>query len=137
MAIANECRARNEEPCLVSQSYVHGYLIYTFIPPKPSDPPGGVLAAGVARGDILQFLSAHLKRKDGMGESFAGVPDHTAVVTRVEANGVLRTVEQNIGGVKIVKEGIYDLSEMVGGEVRIYRAAGERWLKPLDVSDDI
>jgi hypothetical protein len=121
---------------MASQSYVHGYLIYTFLPPKPSDPPGGILAAGVARGDILQFLSAHLKRKDGMGEIFAGAPDHTAVVTRVEANGVLRTVEQNIGGVKIVKEGKYDLSEMVGGEVRIYRAAGERWLKPLDVSDD-
>jgi hypothetical protein len=134
VAIAEECRAKNQEPCIGSQSYVHGYLIYTFIPPKPSNPPGGVLAAGVARGDILQFLRAHLKRKDGMGESFAGAPDHTAVITHVEPDGVLRTLEQNIDGVKIVKEGRYDLSEMVGGEVRVFRAAGEKWLKPLDAT---
>ena len=120
---------------MTSQSLIHGFLIYTYIPPKLSEPTGGIVAAGVARGDIVQFLSAHLKSKDGMRWSYAGAPDHTAVITHVEIDGVLRTVEQNSGGVKIVKEGKYDLSEMISGEVRIFRAVGENWLKPLGPTD--
>lgn len=133
-SIAAECRLMGQEPCMKSQGYIHGSLIFTSIPLKPSDPPGSVEAAGVARGDILQFFKAHLKRKDGTAWSYAGDPDHTAVVTRVERGGALAVVEQNLGGVKKVVNGRYDLSEMIGGEVRVFRAVGENWLAPLDPS---
>ncbi|KAI9737719.1 MAG: hypothetical protein M1818_005723 [Claussenomyces sp. TS43310] len=133
-AVAAEERAQGLEPCMSSQGLVHGSVLYSYLPPKPSEPRGGVDAAGVARGDIAQFLTAHFKRKDGMGESWAGAPDHTAVITHVEKGGVLRVVESNSGGVKRVKEGRYDFSELVKGEIRIFRVVGESWLGPLDPS---
>ncbi len=61
----------------------------------------------------------------------AGDPDHTAVITAVEPSGLLRVVEQNVGGVKRVREGRYDMSEMTAGEVRIFRAVGMGWLGEL------
>ena len=133
-AVAEECRAQNQEPCVPSRSYVHGALIYTYIPPKPSDPPSGVLAAGTARGDIIQFLTAHFRSRDGLSWSSRGAPDHTAVITAVERGGILKVLEQNVGGTKIVMEGKVDMSEMTSGEVRIFRPVGENWLVPLDLS---
>lgn len=88
--------------------------------------------AGVARGDVIQLLSAHFKSKDGRSEKWAGAPDHTAVITGVESNGVLRVVEQNVGGVKRVRNGEYNMEELVKGEVRIFRAVGESWVGKLD-----
>jgi hypothetical protein len=114
-----------------SQSLIHGSLLYTYIPPASPEPPGGILEAGVARGDVIQLLKAHFKSKDG-SQKWAGDPDHTAVVTGVELNGVLRVVEQNSGGVKVVKKGSYDMSELVKGEVRIFRAVSESWVGKLD-----
>jgi hypothetical protein len=38
----------------------------------------------VARGDVMQFLKAKFRSKDGRSWSSAGDPDHTAVVTEVE-----------------------------------------------------
>ncbi|RDW84567.1 hypothetical protein BP6252_02157 [Coleophoma cylindrospora] len=133
-AVAADCASRHQEPCMTSQSLVHGYLIYSYLPavsPYP-DPKGGVLEAGVARGDIIQFLKTHFKAKNGMREAWAGMPDHTSVVTAVEPDGVLKVLEQNNGGVKIVGDGKYDMSELVGGEVRIFRAVGENWVGKLD-----
>lgn len=51
----------------------------------------------------------------------------------VKANGVIEVVEQNVGGVKKVMRGEYNMAELVKGEVRIYRAVGESWVGPLDV----
>ncbi|KFY07898.1 hypothetical protein V492_06719 [Pseudogymnoascus sp. VKM F-4246] len=133
-AVASACTDRGEEPCMSSKGYVHGALIYEKIGRKHPEPPGGVLAAGVARGDILQFWKARLEAKDGRSWKSAGAPDHTAVITRVDSNGVMKTVEQNMGGVKIVKEGSYDVDELVEGEVRIFRAAGVNWVGPLEAS---
>jgi hypothetical protein len=133
IAVASDCTARGQEPCMTSQSYVHGAFIYEKIGSKQPEPSGGVMAAGVARGDILQFWKAHLKAKDGRSWKSVGAPDHTAVITRVENSGVLKIVEQNISNVKIVKEGSYDVDELVEGEVRIFRAVGVNWagqLKP-------
>lgn len=121
---------------MTSQSLVHGYLIYSYLPsisPYP-EPRGGVREAGVARGDIIQFLKTHFKAKNGTGEAWAGLPDHTSVVTAVEPDGVLKVLEQNNGGVKIVGDGKYNMSELVGGEVRIFRAVGEDWVGKLDPS---
>lgn len=134
LAVGAKASSQGREPCMSSQSYVHGFLIYSYIPatsPYP-EPRGGIQEAGVARGDILQLLSTHFKAKDGRSEKWAGAPDHTAVVVGVEPDGVLRLVEQNIGGVKIVREGSYDMSELVRGEVRIFRAVGESWVGKLD-----
>ena len=133
-AIGTKASSMGREACMSSQSYVHGALIYSYIPatsPYP-DPRGGIREASVARGDILQLLSAHFKSKDGRSEKWAGAPDHTAVVVGVEPNDVLSVVEQNIGGVKKVREGTYDMSELVKGEVRIFRAVGEGWVGKLE-----
>ena len=134
IAIGSTFSSKGQEPCMPSQSYTHGYLIYSYIPSKSlyPEPKGGVLEAGIVRGDIIQLLSAHFKSKDGKSEKWAGAPDHTAVITGVESNGVLRTVEQNVGGVKRVKKGEYDMSELVTGEVRIFRAVGESWAGKLE-----
>ena len=61
-----------------------------------------------------------------------GAPDHTAVVVGVEPNDVLKVVEQNVGGVKKVRDGSYDMSELMRGEVRVFRAVGESWVGKLD-----
>jgi hypothetical protein len=54
----------------------------------------------------------------------------------VEPNGVVKVVEQNVGGVKKVMKGEYNMGELVKGEVRIFRAAGESWVGKLDPSWD-
>ncbi|TVY27785.1 hypothetical protein LHYA1_G003758 [Lachnellula hyalina] len=134
-AIAAKCSARGQEPCMTSQSLVHGYKLYSFMPaisPHP-DPRGGVLEAGVSRGDIIQFLTAHFHAKDG-SQKWAGAPDHTAVVVGIGSNGELNVVEQNVGNVKRVQRGSYDMSELVKGEVRIFRAVGINWAGELDPS---
>ena len=137
-AIAATCTARGQEPCMPSQSYIHGGTVYSLIPlTTPDQNPGrSLVAAGVARGDILQILTAHFKSKDGLRQAWAGDPDHTAVITGVDRNGVLQVVEQNVGGVKKVRTGSYDLSEMTKGEVRIFRAVGTSWIGPLDPNWD-
>jgi len=68
-----------------------------------------------------------MKARDGRSESWMGDPDHTAVVTAVERDGRLRILEQNVGGVKRVREGVYDLGTLVAGDVKIFRAAPESW----------
>lgn len=133
-AVAANCTSYGTEPCLSSQSYIHGAQIYAFIPAQSSqpDPPGGVLEAGVARGDVIQIWKGIFKSKDGRRQQFAGDPDHTAVITSVEPNGILRVVESNVGGSKNVRDGSYDMSELTQGEVRIFRAVGENWIGKLD-----
>ncbi|PBP28682.1 GMP synthase [Diplocarpon rosae] len=131
-AIAQTCTSRGQEPCMPSQSLLHGHILYTYCPAKSAqpDPPGGILAAGVARGDIIQILKARFESANGSWAT-AGDPDHTAVVTGVESNGVLRVVQQNVGNVKKVMTGTHDMSEMTTGEVKIFRVVGLGWLGEL------
>jgi hypothetical protein len=133
-AVAASCPSRDVEPCMSSQSLVHGYEIYSFVPASSPQqrPPGGVLEAGVARGDVIQILKGVFKSKDGMRTQYAGDPDHTAVVTSVERDGRVKVVQSNVGGSKNVAKGEYDLSEMVSGEARIFRAVAESWVGKLD-----
>ncbi|PQE16037.1 gmp synthase protein [Rutstroemia sp. NJR-2017a WRK4] len=146
-AVAAECEKRGEEPCMVSQSYVHGYQIYES-KNGVAEPRGGVQEAGVVRGDVLQFFESHFRDKQG-GQKWAGAPDHTSVVVGaqddvvqkltfllVEPNGVVKVVEQNVGGVKTVMKGEYNMAELVKGEVRIFRAVGESWAGKLDPTWD-
>lgn len=118
---------------MVSQAYIHGSLIYFFTPesrtsPNPILTPHGVR---VERGDIIQFKAAHFKLKNG-GEAWAGLPDHTSVVVGMKSDGGLEVLEQNVGGVKKVKRGSYDMGGLVGGEVRIFRPVGGNWVGELD-----
>lgn len=116
---------------MASQSYVHGYLMYSFVPSASRpETQGKVKNAGVARGDVIQLYKAHFKYPGG--EAWAGAPHHTAVITGVDSDGVLRVVEQNVGGKKRVQPGKYNLAQMASGEVRIYRAVGESWIGKLD-----
>ena len=130
-AVAAKLEPRGQEPCMASQSFVHGYLIYSNILAS-SNPEslGRVVDAGVARGDVIQLYKAHFKYPGG--EAWAGDPDHTAVITGIEPNGVLHVVEQNVGGKKRVQVGKYNMSQMVKGEVRVFRAVGESWIGNLD-----
>jgi hypothetical protein len=80
----------------------------------------------------VQFLSTHFQSRDGRSSTYAGAPDHTAVVVAVEPNGALKVLEQNIGGVKRVGPGRYDPAELITGELRVFRAVGESWAGPLD-----
>lgn len=86
----------------------------------------------MARGDVMQFLKAKFRSKDGRSWSGAGDPDHTTVVTEVERKWVLKVVEQNSGGVKKVIQAAYDIGELAEGEVRVFRAVGEWWIGKLD-----
>ncbi|PQE13190.1 gmp synthase protein [Rutstroemia sp. NJR-2017a BBW] len=133
-AVAEECERKGEEPCMVSQGLVHGYQIYES-KNGVAEPRGGVQEAGVVRGDVLQFFESHFRDKKG-GQKWAGAPDHTSVVVGVEPNGVVKVVEQNVGGVKTVMNGEYNMAELVKGEVRIFRAVGESWAGKLDPTWD-
>jgi hypothetical protein len=132
-AVAADCASHGQEKCMKSQSLVHGYPLYTLRPAisPDADPGRSIITAGVARGDVIQILTAHFQCRDG-SQKWAGAPDHTSVITGVDGNGTLRVIEQNVGGVKKVQVGSYDLSEMVKGEVRIFRAVGESWAGPMD-----
>jgi hypothetical protein len=116
-----------------SQTLTHGALVYSCLPAQSSnpEPQGSIRDSGVARGDVIQILKAHFQLKNG-GSAWAGDPDHTAVITGVTPNGVLEVVEQNVGGVKKVRTGSYDMSTMVKGELRIFRAVSESWVGTLD-----
>lgn len=130
VSVAQSCRSAGLEPCMTSQGVSHGFALLTYIPPSPPSPSGGVLDAGISRGDIIQFWRAHFKHRNG--ESWAGDPDHTSVVTGVRPDGTITVVEQNVGGVKKVRTGEYDLGSMIKGEARVFRAAGESWLGKLE-----
>lgn len=69
----------------------------------------------------------------GGAEKNIRLAHHTAVVVGVEGD-VLRVVEQN-GSVALgVGLESYDLTEMVKGEMGIFRVVGESWLGELEAS---
>jgi hypothetical protein len=130
-AVGDDCRARGIEPPMTSQSYIHGFLVFSYYPPSPPTPPGGVTASMVARGDIIQFLSCIFEKRGG-GKGYCGMPDHTAVVTGVGRDGVIDAVHQNTGGVKKVCRAQFNFGELTSGEVRIFRPVGESWVGGLE-----
>ncbi|KAF7879150.1 hypothetical protein EAF04_000349 [Stromatinia cepivora] len=139
--IAKGERDGGREECMRCQGLVHGYRVFEVRDGKVQMGGGGarvgglgkdVKEAGVRRGDIVQFFKAHFRDSKG-GQKWAGMPDHTALVVGVTQTGILEVVEQNVGGVKKVVRGEYNVGELVGGEVRIYRVVGESWLGALEL----
>lgn len=110
----------------VSQYYHHGYPFLELA--------GGESGASVSKGpedeirpgDILQFKLAKLYSKSTGVTQTVGSPDHTAVVYEKD-NDVIRVLEQNVQGVKLVRKGEYVLSNMVSGSVAVYRPVPAEW----------
>ena len=74
-------------------------------------------------GDTVFFRTARFEggRDDGGTYwSTAGHPTHTAVIRGVRGH-VVDVYEQNVGGVKIVCHGSYNMADQVGGEVSFWR----------------
>jgi hypothetical protein len=92
-------------------------------------------------GDIMQMVTCRFESRDPssgrlLSYSTAGAPDHTAVVSSVSTGSDgrsmrLEVLQQNVGGVRNVMEGHFDLGEMVRGGVRIYRPVWTEWLGVL------
>ncbi|ODV90843.1 hypothetical protein CANCADRAFT_31684 [Tortispora caseinolytica NRRL Y-17796] len=112
--------------CMPSQGLVHGHLIYSW--------DDGVVTGSthnIKRGDIIQFRSGCLK--SGNRTSYAGAPDHTSVVVRIdEPNlGAVTVLEQNVGGRRTVGYGQYAASEMVSGSLKVFRPMWAQWAGEL------
>lgn len=129
-AVAEDCKKKGEEECMACIGFVHGSMLYDHKIPNPPE-PASIQAAAVARGDLMQFDEAKFEGPHGW--KTAGSPDHTAVVVGVEGE-TLRVLEQNNGHDKIVREGAYVLSELLKGEVRVFRPVGVGWMGDLNPS---
>lgn len=124
-AVAEDCKKHGEEECMPCIGFVHGCLLYE---QKFRHQPH-VGEAGIARGDVVQFYEAKFEGPHGWKS--AGSPDHTSVVVSVEGDGELRVLEQNNGVDSIVREGSYNLAELTGGEVSVFRPVGTSWMGDL------
>ena len=124
-AVAEDCKKHGKEECMACIGFVHGSLLYQ---QKFGHEPH-IGEAGIARGDVVQFYEAMFEGPHGWKS--AGSPDHTAVVVDVEGDGALMVLEQNNGADRIVREGHYNLQELSGGEVRVFRPVGTSWMGDL------
>lgn len=80
----------------------------------------------VRRGDILQFNSAKFENKATGSTQTAGDPDHTSVVID-KVGEKIYVAEQNLGSVKIVKRGEYEIGNITQGSVAAYRPMPAGW----------
>lgn len=119
-----------EEGCggkaFVSTYYHHGYPILE-VHGTPNDPTNmRPQLDDVRRGDILQFKTAKFENKATGSTQTAGDPDHTSVVID-KVGGKIYVLEQNVGGVKIVKRGEYEIANITQGSVVAYRPMPAGW----------
>jgi hypothetical protein len=129
---AEAIKASSAEGAMSSQNLIHGALIYEqhgpYAPRLQLDE--------VRRGDVIQFLNAYFETKDGQGRVIrqmkSGNPDHTSVVTSAGVP-LVHVVHQNLGGVKRVATGTYNFSELVSGQIRVFRVMPREWAGELTV----
>ncbi|EEQ28546.1 hypothetical protein McanMca71_005331 [Microsporum canis] len=128
-------RKDGREPPLLSTGRVHGHLIFEWhaSPEYPVTVASGIMqhvpAAPIRAGDILELADGRFRAINlalsGLVKQEENVrfKAHTAVITALE-DCTLKVIEQN-GRIKsIVAENEYNLRNMVGGAVRIYRPLG-------------
>ncbi|KAK9377140.1 uncharacterized protein V1513DRAFT_437423 [Lipomyces chichibuensis] len=120
-----------------SCGFIHGVEIWS------SNPTTGAKSGDeemLRRGDILQFKSARFSSSGQSGrlveEKYVGAPDHTAVIVAVHsvAPVVVTVMEQNVGGVRSVRQGSYVFSDMLEGSVVAYRPFWKEWAGELETS---
>jgi hypothetical protein len=122
---------------LESQGVVHGHPIY-----RCQAGERCVQIEHLRAGDIIQYWSAKFHNPRTGTTSWAGMPDHTAIITstvsaeKSHAGTAFPQVtcilaEQNVGGVKRVQEGRVDLDTLVEGLVTVYRPVHATWVQPL------
>jgi hypothetical protein len=109
---------KNYKPSPGEGDYVWGTLVYTVEANSVTD----VKNQKIQPGDILQLRDVRFEGKDLRGHKtyYATYAHHTAVVVGVEGD-MLKVLEQNVGGKKIVVEAPYRLSDLKTGWVRVYR----------------
>lgn len=91
----------------------------------------------IARGDIIQFLSARFETKSPQGfitkQMMVGAPHHTSVIVNVSAdNRTVDVLHQNVGGIRTVQPGEFNLDEISAGHITIYRPVWKEWAGELD-----
>jgi hypothetical protein len=105
--------------------YVWGELVYGLRVKDGARVEDGVVGKTVRPGDIVQFRDTRFKGRHG----FWSYPHHTAVVSKVSADGkVLHVLHQNVGSGDMsddermkVKEGTLHLEELEDGWIKVYR----------------
>jgi hypothetical protein len=108
------------EGCFFSQRFVHGCLVYSSKPGSFNDRP--------RKGDIIQYRNCKFAGK--WGSSKIGIPDHTAILISIIGDKIT-VAEQNMGGINRVRKGKIILSELVDGELQIYRPIWKTWVGEL------
>lgn len=93
----------------------------------------------IARGDIIQFLSARIETKSPQGvitrQVMLGAPNHTSVITNVSAdNRTVDVLHQNVGGMRTVQPGSFNLDDVTAGHVTVYRPIWKEWAGDLEAS---
>lgn len=110
----------------VSTYYHHGFPILE-VQGTPSGPSvARPQMDDIRKGDILQFTTAKFENKATGSYATAGDPDHTSVVID-KVGEKIHVAEQNVGGVKIVKRGEYELGNITQGSVVVYRPMPASW----------
>jgi hypothetical protein len=73
----------------------------------------------VRPGDIMQMYSVKLVYENRT--EYFGLPQHTAVVSKVLAPGVYELLHQNVAGKRFVTRGQFSLKNMTAGTLEVYR----------------
>ncbi|KAF3891937.1 hypothetical protein GTR04_6988 [Trichophyton interdigitale] len=133
-------KALNEgrEPPMLSTGRVHGSLIFewTACAEYPITYASGILRhvpTGIRAGDILELSDGLFRTRHAALTGLVGTQHeenvrfsaHTAVIVEVKMeDSTLGVIEQNGRARLVVAENEYNLSNMLGGVVRVYRPIG-------------
>lgn len=73
-------------------------------------------------GDIIQFTNCEFVHNEPNRRSTmtVGSPNHTAIIYSIQ-NGLVTVLQQNVNGDKHVQTGVLNFSEMISGNVQVYR----------------
>lgn len=103
-------------PTGADADYVWGTLVSTITSQSK-------VARGAVPGDVIQFRNANFRWTYPNGSwRTASAAHHTAVVAAVSRDGgKVCVLHQNVGGVRKVQYGYYDLAGMQSGWMKVYR----------------
>lgn len=123
------------EPAMLSMGRVHGQSVFEWTTTTTKDQNSFAISPGTMQqiaeiypGDILELTNAHFhKSKMVLGlmrqQENVRLNAHTAIIASVQGEK-LGVIEQNARVKYRVVEGEYDLTQMMAGNVTIYRPVG-------------